>query len=144
MTNTYQYRFRAPGGRGGLAADLVATAGPPPTTVGRGVLRLHRGVLLALPAAVYWRDAAWLGFGAALSAPALAATHPAGLLLDVRALDYPPDHYRAEVAALAVDGWLHREFDLPPTGAGVRPAVDGFAFSWGEHTAPFADPPPPR
>lgn len=137
MPGTYRFRFRAPAGRGGLAADLVADAVSRPDVCGRGMVRLHGGVLLALPPATYWEDAAWLSFGASLSAPRLAEAHPAGLLIDVHSLDYPLGDYRSEVAALAMDGWLREEFGLPPSGADVHLGAESFVFAWGEHPPPF-------
>ncbi|MFR9722359.1 hypothetical protein ACL02R_03155 [Streptomyces sp. MS19] len=138
MSRTYRFRFRLPGGRGGLAADLTAAARPAPSPDEPGALRLHRGIVLGVPGGTYWEDAAWLAFGASLSAPALAEAHPDGLLIAVHALDHPLADYRPEVAALAIDAWLHAEFTLPPTGAGVTASATGPVFTWGAGRPPFA------
>ncbi|RKN39277.1 hypothetical protein [Streptomyces hoynatensis] len=138
MAREYRYRFRAPGGRGGLAADLRAEAHVPPAPVERGV-RVHRGVSLAVPDGLYWRDAAWLAAGVDLSGPALAERFPAGLLIEVHELTYPLADYRSEAAALAMDGWLRAEFGLPATGAGVSATSGGLAFQWGEHRDPLRE-----
>ncbi len=45
MARTYRFRLRLPGGRGGVAVDLVAAAGPVPDGVGPGVVRVRRGVV---------------------------------------------------------------------------------------------------
>ncbi|WP_328743946.1 hypothetical protein OHT57_01360 [Streptomyces sp. NBC_00285] len=63
------------------------------------------------------------------------------LILDVDAFTYPRADYRSEVAALALDGWIHRRFKLEPCGATVaydRPS-HRFAFTWPGPVAPFAD-----
>ncbi|MEV1009033.1 hypothetical protein [Streptomyces sp. NPDC049881] len=138
MSRTYRFRFRLPGGRGGLAADLVAAVLPVAAPGAPGVLWLHRGIALGVPGGIYWEDAAWLAFGASLSAPALAEVRPDGLLIAVHALEYPLADYRSEVAALAIDAWLHEEFTLPPTGAGVTASATGPVFTWGAGRPPFA------
>lgn len=124
------HRFRAPSGRGGMAADLRAEAHLPPEPVERG-MRVHRHVWLTVPAGTYWRDAAWLAAGVELSGPILAERHPSGMLIEVHELSYPLADYRAEVAALAMDGWLRDEFDLPPSGAEVSVSSGGLEFEWG-------------
>ncbi|TDC24647.1 hypothetical protein E1265_09125 [Streptomyces sp. 8K308] len=84
-----------------------------------------------MPAGTYWRDVAWLGAGVELSGPLLAERCPAGVLIEVHELSYPLADYRAEVAALAMDGWLRDAFDLPPSGAGVSATSVGIEFRWG-------------
>jgi len=59
----------------------------------------------------------------------------------VTSLDFPPAHFRSEVAALAMDGWVRQEFALPDRG--LRAAFDAeersYRFQWGEHVEPFSD-----
>ncbi|MER6162411.1 hypothetical protein ABT147_44150 [Streptomyces sp. NPDC001868] len=143
MYDTFRYRYLHAGM--GLAADLRADAyetddAPPPTS-----LLINRSLSLRLPAdrTPYWLDAAWLAFGASLHAEQL--TDGRALILDVEAFTYPHADYRSEVAALAIDGWIHRRFGLAPCGATVvydRPS-HRFAFNWPGPVAPFTDEPPP-
>ncbi|MER6160891.1 hypothetical protein ABT147_36120 [Streptomyces sp. NPDC001868] len=139
MYDTFRYRYLHAGM--GLAADLRADAyetdDAPPLT---GLL-INRSLYLRLPAdrAPYWLDAAWLAFGASLHAEQLADGR--ALVLDVGAFTYPGADYRSEVAALALDGWIHRRFGLAPCGAAVtydRPS-HRFAFTWPGPVTPFAD-----
>ncbi|WP_438297573.1 hypothetical protein [Streptomyces sp. HUAS TT7] len=143
MYETFRYRYLHAGV--GLAANLCADAyqtdEPPPPSA----LLIHRSLYLRLPAdrAPYWLEAAWLAFGASLHAKQLADGR--ALVLDVEAFTYPGADYRAEVAALALDGWIHRRFGLAPCGASVtydRPS-HRFAFTWPSPVAPFADEFPP-
>ncbi|NEA68183.1 hypothetical protein [Streptomyces sp. SID12488] len=136
MSSTFKYRFRSP--FGGLAADLTAECASP----GAGeefFLRVDGHVHLSLPQGVNWRDAAWLSFGLAVHAPDLAAEHPQGVLVRVVSLDFPLAHFRSEVAALAMDGWLRQELDLPDRG--LRAVFDreraSYGFHWGDHAELF-------
>ncbi|MFF5143504.1 hypothetical protein ACFY6U_27850 [Streptomyces sp. NPDC013157] len=138
MSSTFKYRFRSP--LGGLAADLTAECAPTGAE-GEFFLQIDRQVRLALPAGVHWRDASWLAYGLAAHAPALVARHPDGVTVRVASFTYPLAHFRSEVAALAMDGWLRQQFDLPDRG--LRVAFDaeqgGYTFRWGDDTAPFSD-----
>ncbi|GHB85798.1 hypothetical protein GCM10010347_65940 [Streptomyces cirratus] len=143
MYDTFRYRYLHAGM--GLAADLRADAYeaddvPPPT----GLL-ISRSLYLRLPAdrVPYWLDAAWLAFGASLHAEQLIDGR--ALVLDVDAFTYPGADYRSEVAALALDGWIHRRFGLAACGAAVTydPPSRRFSFTWPGPVAPFADELPP-
>lgn len=140
VRSDFAYRFRSP--LGGLAADLVAEAesAPPDSEIGFS-LQIHRNVHLALPPGVNWRDAAWLSFGVAAHAPDLAVLHRGGLVVKAVSLTFPSAHFRSEVAALAMDGWLRREFNLPDRGFGVsfEEGRRRYGFEWGGDTSPFAD-----
>ncbi|MFE9555191.1 hypothetical protein ACFYOD_17155 [Streptomyces sp. NPDC006703] len=139
MYETFRYRHLHAGV--GLAADLCADAyetdRPPPPPA----LLIHRSLYLRLPAdrTPYWLEAAWLAFGASLHAKQL-VNGPA-LVLDVDAFTYPGADFRAEVAALALDGWIHRRFRLAPCGASATydKRSHRFAFTWPSSAAPFAD-----
>ncbi|WP_369359247.1 hypothetical protein [Streptomyces sp. cg2] len=143
MYETFRYRYLHAGV--GLAANLCADAYqtdvPPPPPA----LLIYRSLYLRLPAdrTPYWLEAAWLAFGASLHAKQLVDGQ--ALVLDVEAFTYPGADYRAEVGALALDGWIHRRFGLAPCGASVtyeRPS-HRFAFTWPSPVAPFADEFPP-
>ncbi|MGW1713690.1 hypothetical protein [Streptomyces sp. NPDC002156] len=138
MSSTFKYRLRSP--LGGLAADLTAEYAP----LGAGeefFLQVDRHVRLSLPKGVNWRDACWLSFGLAAHAPDLVSRNPEGILVRVTSLDFPPAHFRSEVAALALDGWVRQEFALPDRG--LRAVFDAeersYRFQWGEHVEPFSD-----
>ncbi|MEU0969444.1 hypothetical protein ABZ357_30085 [Streptomyces sp. NPDC005917] len=142
MSSTFKYRFRSP--LGGLAADLTAEYAP----AGAGdefqrgfFLQIDRKVHLTLPAGIHWRDASWLSYGLAAHAPALMSRYPEGLSVRVTSFTFPLAHFRSEVAALAMDGWLRQQFDLPDLGLGVSfdAAKGSYTFRWGEDTAPFSD-----
>jgi hypothetical protein len=138
VSSTFKYRFRSP--LGGLAADLTAECVPPAAS-DDVYLQVDRNVRLSLPRGIHWRDAAWLSFGLAVHAPALASRNPEGLLVRVTSFTFPLAHFRSEVAALTMDGWLRQEFDL--SDPGLRVVVDAaggaYRFEWGSHTAPFSD-----
>ncbi|MEU4729649.1 hypothetical protein [Streptomyces sp. NPDC023588] len=143
MHETFHYRYLHAGG--GLAADLRAdvyeTDGPPPAPA----LLIHRSLYLRLPTdrIPYWLEAAWLAFGASLHADQLLDGRT--LVLDVDTFTYPGADFRAEVAALAIDGWIHRRFGLSPCSASVtydRPS-HCFTFTWPGPIVPFADELPP-
>ncbi|MFE1796149.1 hypothetical protein ACFW9L_08290 [Streptomyces sp. NPDC059517] len=141
MSNTFKYRLRSP--LGGLAADLTAgyrVQGA--DEAGEGVrLQVYRKVRLALPDGINWRDAAWLSYGLSAHSADLALAHPDGLLVEVTALTFPPAFFRSEVAALAMDGWVRQEFDLPDRGlrAVFDSGTNAYRFHWGDDQAPFAD-----
>lgn len=138
MSSTFQYRFRSP--LGGLAADLTAECARPGTGE-EFFLQVARHVRLSLPQGTNWRDAAWLSFGLAVHAPDLVAEHPQGVLVRVVSLDFPLAHFRPEVAAMAMDGWVRQEFALPDRG--LRAVFDeekgGYGFHWGECAEPFSE-----
>lgn len=138
MSSTFKYRLRSP--LGGLAADLTAEYAPPGADE-EFFLQVDRHVRLSLPKGVNWRDASWLSFGLAAHAPDLVSRNPEGILVRVTSLDFPPAHFRSEVAALAMDGWVRQEFALPDRG--LRAAFDAeersYRFQWGEHVEPFSD-----
>ncbi|WP_328342237.1 hypothetical protein OG873_25220 [Streptomyces violaceus] len=137
MSSTYKYRFRSP--LGGLAADLTAEWGAPADSDVH--LQVDRNVRLTLPPGINWRDAAWLSFGLAVHAPDLASRHPEGLCVRVTSFDFPLAHFRSEVAALAMEGWLRQEFDLPDRELRVAfdAAGDTYRFQWGVHEERFSD-----
>ncbi|MGW5532250.1 hypothetical protein [Streptomyces xanthochromogenes] len=139
MYETFRFRYLRAGV--GLAADLRADAyetdGTPPALA----LLIYRSLYLRLPTdrTSYWLEVAWLAFGASLHAEQLFDGR--ALVIDVDAFTYPGADFRAEVAALALDGWIHRRFGLAPCGASVT--YDGlsrrFAFTWPRPIIPFAD-----
>ncbi|WP_157839118.1 hypothetical protein [Streptomyces flavidovirens] len=141
METSFKYRLRSP--VGGLAANLTARTlvSTPPADHS---LRIHQQVWLSHPiGGLYWKDAAWLSFGLALHAEILASRYPEGLGIQVVSLQAPLSDYRSEVAALAMDGWLRAEFDLPAAGVEVtfREADGEYIFHWGNIESPFADRP---
>ncbi|WP_327414619.1 hypothetical protein [Streptomyces sp. NBC_01233] len=145
MAETFTYRFMS--GGVGLAANITAAAAevdsPPPHA-----LRIYGNVHLRLPASgLHWKDAAWLAFGMSLHTDELAERRPGSdhLVLDVASLVYPIADYRAEVAALAIDGWIHQNLHLPPCGSAVRydRSDHRFTFDWVGVDSPFADDWPP-
>ncbi|WP_328961037.1 hypothetical protein [Streptomyces virginiae] len=136
----FRYRLRSP--LGGLAADLSARTVPPGEAAAPSVV-IHRGVRLLLPeAGLYQEDLAWLSFVVALRAEELGARCPEGVYLEIVSLDFPLTDYRPEVAALAMDGWLRAEFDLPDTGIACSYAggADPYAFAWGGAEPPLRSP----
>ncbi|WP_404959494.1 hypothetical protein [Streptomyces sp. 147326] len=145
MVETFRFRFMK--GGAGLAADITAAAyevdSPPPQA-----LRAYGSLHLSLPAGgLYWKDAAWLAFGMSLHTHELVA-RVAGrghLVLEVASLAYPGADYQSEVAALALDGWIHQHLRLPPCGSAVRHDRAGrrFTFDWAGVDTPFADDLPP-
>jgi hypothetical protein len=136
---TYEYRLRSP--IGGLAADLAAELRSSSQAPESGVQIDHR-LWLELPGAgLHWRDLAWLSFGVSLNAAALSERYPAGTVVRILRLDFPLAFYRAEVASLAVHGWLRQELGLPGTGvrAEYSDADGAYRFHWGTDRDPFAD-----
>ncbi|MFF8957945.1 hypothetical protein [Streptomyces sp. NPDC014894] len=142
MTEEFSFRFRR--GPHGLAANLRAGAHPLEEAPAQGGIQIHGSIRLALPEpGLHWKDAAWLAFGVSLNAPALSRLRPEGTLIRVAALDYPLSDYRAEVAALAMDGWLRARFAVETSGASVEydTVRDQYAFTWGDVADPFSDAP---
>jgi hypothetical protein len=150
MNNTFRYRLRSP--LGGLAADLTAGNRAPDAGAGADAdadadsddgfrLQIHRNVWLAPPTGINWRDAAWLSFGLSVHSSDLSSAHPGGLLVEVIALTFPPAHFRSEAAALAMDGWVRMEFDLPDRGfrASFDSGIGAYRFHWGGYSDPFSD-----
>ncbi|WP_413757569.1 hypothetical protein [Streptomyces sp. MMBL 11-3] len=142
MSSTFKYRLGNFGSLGGLAADLTAEHRAPGAGEEPG-LRVHRDVWLTLPCGTHWRDAAWLSFGLSAHSADLASAHPGGLVVEVTALAFPLAHFRSEAAALAMDGWVRREFTLPDRGLRAVPDSGNGAwrFEWGSHAHPFSDKP---
>ncbi|MFE9394837.1 hypothetical protein [Streptomyces flavidovirens] len=141
METSFKYRFRSPAG--GLAADLTASSVASGRPAERS-LRIYKNIWLSPPiGGLYWKDAAWLSFGVALHAEMLATRYPEGLGIQVISLRAPLSDYRAEVAALAMDGWLRAEFDLPTAGVEVTFRREGgdYVFHWGNVKSPFTDRP---
>lgn len=141
MIETFKYRFIR--GGVGLAADITAEACEVDSPSSH-TLRMYGNVHLRLPASgLHWKDAAWLAFGMSLHADKLAERGPGSghLVLDVASLTYPNADYRAEVAALAIDGWIHQNLRLPPCGSAVRydRSDHRFTFDWVGAERPFAD-----
>jgi hypothetical protein len=102
---------------------------------------VYRNIWLTVPPGTHWKDVAWLCFGVSVNSRDLDSMQPAGVLIGVHQLTYPLSDYRAEVAALAMDGWLHEEFSLPPSSIQLTVDRHGTAeFDWGIPGTPFADP----
>jgi hypothetical protein len=130
-----KFTFRKRAGRlGGLAADLEAelrAVDAPPehsTTV-------HGGIWLTLPpTGLFWKDLAWLTFGASLMQRQLAEAYPKGVQIQVHDLVYPVADYRSEVAAVCMAGWLRERLDAPDPGITVRADAErgAFVFEWGD------------
>ncbi|MFD9237011.1 hypothetical protein ACFWB3_17315 [[Kitasatospora] papulosa] len=142
MIQAFNFRFRC--ASGGLAVDLRAEVCGTDAGIPAHSVRIHRNIWLGLPASgLYWKDAAWLAFGVSLNAHALCELLPEGILVQVASLECPLSDYRSEAAALAMDGWLHQQFAVRSSGAGVTydPAQGRFAFTWGQTAQPFSDAP---
>ena len=137
MNRTFKYRLKDP--FGGLAADLTAEHCAPDANEGWR-LQIYRNVWLVLPEGINWRDAAWLSFGLAAHSSTLDAAHPNGLTIKVDSLSFPLADFRSEVAALAMDGWVREEFDIPDRGLyAVFDRQGGtFKFHWGNYSDPFS------
>lgn len=139
MTRTVKYRLRSP--IGGLTANLTAHARPyaesdPPD------VQIHGNVRLALPpGGLHWKDLAWLSFGVALNAPELTKRFPQGITIQVTSIEAPLSDYRSEVAALAVNLWLHEEFEIPinNVGAEYNASTGDHEFRWNDEGDPFSD-----
>ncbi|WP_328553966.1 hypothetical protein [Streptomyces sp. NBC_00358] len=136
--STFKYRLASPSG--GLAAEVAAEYGP---HIGEGdfCLQVNRNVWMVPPSRINWRDSAWLSFGLAVHSYELAARYPDGLIVRVSSLTFPLAHFRSEVAALAMDGWVRSEFNLPDLGLRAVPHAgsDSYSFEWGTHAQPFGD-----
>jgi hypothetical protein len=134
---TFKYRLRSP--IGGLAADLSASARLSPP--GEHGIQIYRRVWLTLPPeGMHWRDAAWLCFGISLHSENLTLKFPDGLTVEVASLKFPLSDYCSEVAALAMDGWLREEFDLPDIGVNAKftGGEKAYSFRWGGVNEPFS------
>ncbi|MFG2988650.1 hypothetical protein ACGFZK_04975 [Streptomyces sp. NPDC048257] len=125
-----------------MAADLSAQA-KPPGEVSAPFVQIYRGVRLLLPeSGVHWEDLVWLCFALSLRSEELCARNPGGVCIEIVSLDYPLSDYRPEVAAVALDGWLREEFDLPDAGVACSYSggADPYAFAWGAAEPPFRGP----
>jgi hypothetical protein len=139
LVTTYKYRLRNQ--IGGLAADLDAEFRPPQEAP-ESYVQIHQRIRLELPrTGIYWKDLAWLAFGASLHAMELAERYPNGLSITIHSLRFPLADYRAEVAALAIEGWIRQELGLPEAGVYAEySAADGtYSFHWGDEASPFDD-----
>ncbi|MFE1307736.1 hypothetical protein [Streptomyces sp. NPDC058755] len=138
MGHIFKYRLRGP--LGGLAADLGADWGAPDVD-GEFFLQVDRKTCLTPPKGMYWRDASWLSFGLAVHASDLLALHPEGVIVRVASLTYSLAHFRSEVAALAMDGWVREVFGLPDRGLRVHfdEEKGDYEFRWGACSEPFED-----
>jgi hypothetical protein len=130
-TSTFAYRYPSP--LGGLAADLTAEHTSPGTEDGF-FLQIDRQMRLIPPTGTHWQDVHWLAHGLAAHTAALLSLHPEGLTIRVTSFTFPLAHYRPEVAALAMDGWLRQQFGLADRG--LRVAFDAgrgdYTFRWEE------------
>ena len=138
MVRTVEFRKRSP--FGSLAAELTAEAIPSPVPPAQGV-QIHRNVWLLATRLLYWKDLAWLGYGASLHGEELSRRHPEGLCILVRDLSFPGGDHRSEVAAFVMDCWLREEYELADQGIRVDlHAGEGtYAFYWGAGRYPFTD-----
>ncbi|MFF3177801.1 hypothetical protein ACFVQ0_34880 [Streptomyces sp. NPDC057900] len=144
MTHVFKFRHRGTAGMGNLAVDLRAESAPVENGIPPHSMQIHKKVWLGLPASgLHWKDAAWLAFGVSLNAPALSELLPDGVFIRASSLDYPLSDYRSEAAALAMDRWLHTQFDIEHSGAAVTYEVsrDQLTFTWGKTVHPFSDAP---
>ncbi|MFI6771043.1 hypothetical protein [Streptomyces sp. NPDC050355] len=137
MERVFKYRKRTP--LGGLAADLTAESFRSSTPPAHGV-QIYYKFWIIPPEGLHWADLAWLCFGASLSGESLSSLHPEGLCVKIHSLTFPLVDYRPEVAAVAMDGWLHDEFQLPETGVRVdfNSGPCEYNFHWGGVT-PFSN-----
>ncbi|MFI1885368.1 hypothetical protein [Streptomyces jumonjinensis] len=139
MTEVFKFRFRQ--GTHGLAANLRAEVSPLGGAPAHG-MQIHKNIWLALPEpGLHWKDAAWLAFGVSANAQAVSELHPEGAVIRVTSLDYPLSDYQAEVAALAMDGWLHARFAIRTSGFSVAYDItrNRYVFAWGDVPDPFSD-----
>lgn len=138
----FKFRFRGP--VSGLAVNLRAEFAPTESGIPPHSMQIHRRIRLGLPeSGLHWKDAAWLAFRVSINARALSELLPDGIFIHVSSLDYPLSDYQSEVAALAMDGWLHERFDVESSGAAVtyETSREQFAFTWGKTAYQFADAP---
>ncbi|WP_159050455.1 hypothetical protein [Streptomyces cellostaticus] len=138
MSHIFKYRLRSP--LGGLAADLEADWVDPDAD-GEFYLQVDRKTYLTLPKGMHWRDASWLSFGLAVHASDLLSRHPEGLTVRVTSFTYSVTHFRSEMVALAMDGWVREVFDLPDRGLCVEFGEEkgDYNFRWGTYGDPFED-----
>ncbi|RST07359.1 hypothetical protein EF910_06665 [Streptomyces sp. WAC07149] len=62
------------------------------------------------------------------------------LVIAVDSFVYPGADYQAEVAALAIDGWVHQNMGVPAYGISVDDwDRRKFIFDWGPGVVPFCD-----
>ncbi|WP_432010508.1 hypothetical protein [Streptomyces cucumeris] len=125
-----------------LTADAVLTTGPPP----RGERVTARVWLDTAPVRTHppedrsglrltAEEAAWLGPGLALAAPAIEArTAGRYALVTVERVRFPEADFQPEGLAAALLGWAEEEFGLParPVGASFDRAANRFVFIWPE------------
>lgn len=143
-THAFRFRYRGAAGTGGLAANLWAESAPIRYGIPSHSMQIHQQIWLGLPTSgLHWKDAAWLAFGVSINAPALSEILPDGAFIRTTSLEYPLSDYQSEAAALAMDGWLHEQFDIESSGAAVtyEASRDQFAFTWGGTADPFSDSP---
>lgn len=136
---TFRYRKRSP--IGGLLADIAAEV-ETAVTEPQSSVQIHGKIWLALPESpLHWRDVAWLAYGLSLHSETLNEMHPQGLIVKVHSLSFPLSDYVPEVAALAMEGWVREEFDLPAAGIDIEydPENSRYVFSLGEGGIPFSD-----
>ncbi|MEY2231588.1 hypothetical protein [Streptomyces sp. BF23-19] len=136
-----QYKYRYMKGGIGLAADLSAHTEESGSTPSRAI-RIDQLLHLRLPAGhIYWKDAAWLSFGLSLHSAELSLNGGGHLLVVVDSFTYPGADYQSEVAALAIDGWVHQRLNTPPCGISVSfdRSHRKFRFDWGPGMVPFCD-----
>ncbi|QYX77779.1 hypothetical protein [Streptomyces akebiae] len=141
MTRTVKYLLRSP--TGGLTANLTAHARLTTESVDPPDVQIHGSVRLALPpGGLHWKDLAWLSFGVALNARELTKRFPHGITIQVTSIEAPPSDYRSEVAALAMNLWLHEEFEIPFNNVGAEFNISSgdYEFRWDDEGDPFSDP----
>ncbi|WP_329101016.1 hypothetical protein [Streptomyces sp. NBC_01439] len=113
----YKYRFMKDGI--GLAADLLAHT-EESESAPSGAIQLDQRLHLRLPVGhVYWKDAAWLAYGLSLHTTELSPIADGHRIVVINSFAYPGADYQAEVAALAIDGWVHQNLNTPPCGISV-------------------------
>ncbi|PWK70385.1 hypothetical protein BCL76_105338 [Streptomyces sp. CG 926] len=136
-----QYKYRFMKGGVGLAADLSAHTEESESTPSTAV-QIYQRLHVRLPTGhIYWKDAAWLSYGLSLHATELSPVDEGHLLVVVDSFTYPGADYRSEVAALAIDGWVHQSLNTPPCGISVSfdRSHRQFRFDWGPGMVPFND-----
>ncbi|MEU8782964.1 hypothetical protein [Streptomyces sp. NPDC048637] len=131
MERVFKYRSKI-SPLGGLAAKLTAESLRLQTPPSNGV-QIYQSFWILPHEGIYWTDLTWLCFGASLSGRSISSRHPEGVYIKIHSLTYAPADYRPEVAAIAMDGWLHDEFELPDTGVRCDYNSDppAYTFHWG-------------
>ncbi|WP_405789337.1 hypothetical protein OG753_19110 [Streptomyces sp. NBC_00029] len=125
----------------GLAADVSAhteESGSAPSRAIQRDQRLH----LRLPAGhIHRKDAARLAYGLPLHAAELSRNAGGHPLVVIDSFAYPGADHQAEVAAPAIDGWVHQNPNTPPCGipAGFDRSRRKSCFDRGPGMAPFRD-----